>query len=494
MNSMKNIHTVARYEARLLRRSWLFRIFAGLAMVGIFLVVGNWCTPFFGDGMTRWNQVALSGQIPFFSTYLFHILQAVAVVFLAGGRMATGRKADTMDVLYARQAGNGDFVWGKVWGTLKVCAGLMAAVMAVVVFLHVAVAKSPFSLWAYLFYALTLALPSLAFVLGLSLWVNCVVKGRALALLLLLGPMVGSDVTGMADMGAYLLQRGMFLVAGIGLVFLTVAAFPRLPNRPGTAGVRLAGWGCLVLAVVMGSAYVWHFRAAEKRTAEYGAIYDRYADAGQAHVAEQALEVTLDGSRLQGKSLMTVVNTGVEEMERVVLYLNPGLRVESLTCGEQAVPFEREEQAVIVERALRAGETLRLEMEYGGTIDEAVCYTDVPLKNRREQPKHQGVFCFGKRYAWVEKGFAQLTPECLWYPTGTAAAHPASPFDIQKDFTRYSLTVEHPEGMTVISRGRRDAFCEPHALARHQPDRRGVRADGHGGGLGTVRGVLFPGT
>ena len=102
----------------------------------------------------------------------------------------------------------------------------MAAVMAVVVFLHVAVAKSPFSLWAYFFYALTLALPSLAFVLGLSLWVNCVVKGRALALLLLLGgmgmlysylkgvgygvldvfgqtaPMVGSDVTGMADMGA----------------------------------------------------------------------------------------------------------------------------------------------------------------------------------------------------------------------------------------------------------------------------------------------------
>ena len=477
MNSMKNIHMVARYEARLLRRSWLFRIFAGLAVVGIFLAVGNWCTPLFGGGMTRWNQVALSGQIPFFSMYLFHILQAVAVVFLAGGRMATGRKADTMDVLYARQAGNGDFVWGKVWGTLKVCGGLMAAVMAVVVFLHVAVAKSPFSLWAYFFYALTLALPSLVFVLGLSLWVNCVVKGRALALLLLLGgmgmlysylkevgygvldvfgqtaPMVGSDVTGMADMGAYLLQRGMFLVAGIGLVFLTVAAFPRLPNRPGTAGMRLAGWGYLVLAIMMGCAYVWNFRAAEKRTAEYGAVYDRYADAGQVHVAEQALEVKLDGSRLQGKSRMTVVNAGAEEMERVVLYLNPGLRVEKLVEGEETVPFAREGQAVIVERALRAGDTLRLEMEYGGTIDEAVCYTDVPLKNRREQPKHQGVFCFGKRYAWVEKGFAQLTPECLWYPTGTAAAHPISPFDIRKDFTRYSLTVEHPEGMTVISQG-----------------------------------------
>ena len=137
----------------------------------------------------------------------------------------------------------------------------------------------------------------------------------------------------------------------------------------------------------------------EKRTAEYGAVYDRYADAGQVHVAEQALEVKLDGSRLQGKSRMTVVNAGAEDMERVVLYLNPGLRVEKLVDGEQAMPFEREEQAVIVERALQAGDTLRLEMEYVGTVDEAVCYTDVPVKERRGRQAYKGLYNFGKRYA-----------------------------------------------------------------------------------------------
>ena len=472
-----DIRTVARYEVRLLRRSWLFRIFAGMAFGIIFCAVVFWCTTLIIDGNPRWGQVAITDQVPFFSLFLYNLLQSAIVVFIAGGMAARERKMDTMDVIYARPVGNGEYLWGKVLGILKAFGGWLLVILGLTLLLHLAVGRTPFSAVPYVWYPLTLLLPSFVFVLGMAMAVNQAVKARALALVVSLGivgiltfylsgvwhgvldvfgqtvPMMGSDVTGMADMGAYLLQRAVFLVAGIGFVLLSVAAFKRLPNHPGTAGMRLAGWGCVAGAMLLGGAYVWQFRAAEKRTAEYGAIYDRYADAGQAHVAEQALEVKLDGSRLQGKSRMTVVNTEAEDMERVMLYLNPGLRVESLTCGEQAVPFEREEQAVIVERALQAGDTLRLEMEYGGTIDEAVCYTDVPVKERRARQAYKGLYNFGKRYAWVEKGFTQLTPECLWYPTGTAAAHPASPFNIQKDFTRYSLTVEHPEGMTVISQG-----------------------------------------
>ncbi len=476
MNWM-DIRTVARYEARLLRRSWLFRIFAGLAFGIIFCAVVFWCTTLIIDGNPRWGQVAITDQVPFFSLFLYNLLQSAIVVFIAGGMAARERKMDTMDVIYARPVGNGEYLWGKVLGILKAFGGWLLVILGLTLLLHLAVGRTPFSAVPYVWYPLTLLLPSFVFVLGMAMAVNQAVKARALALVVSLGivgiltfylsgvwhgvldvfgqtvPMMGSDVTGMADMGAYLLQRAVFLVAGIGFVLLSVAAFKRLPNHPGTAGMRLAGWGCVAGAMLLGGAYVWQFRAAEKRTAEYGAIYDRYADAGQAHVTEQALEVTLDGSRLQGKSLMTVVNAGTEEMEKVVLYLNPGLRVESLTCGQEVLPFEREKQAVIVKRALRAGDTLRLDMEYAGTVDEAVCYTDVPLKERRERQAYKGLYNFGKRYAWVEKGFAQLTPECLWYPTGTAAAHPASPFDIRKDFTRYSLAVEHPEGMTVISQG-----------------------------------------
>ena len=491
---MQSIWTVARYEAKLLRRSWLFRVFAVVATLVIFCLVAIFCTPLAISGISHWGFTALSGQVPFFATWLATVVQAVMVVFLAGGIAARGRKMDTLEVIFARPVGNGEYVWGKVAGTLRVFGVMLAVVLAMTLFLHVAVAKSPFSLAAYVWYPLTLALPCFMFVLGLTLAVNHAVQARALALVVLLGilgllyfyleeaehgvldlfgqqvPAMGSDVTGLAEGGMYVLQRGMWFVAGAGLILLSAAAFRRLPNGRGKAGYAVAGSLCLAVAAGMGCGYVGHYRQAEARTAAYGEVYDRYAGKGQVHVAEHRLAVTLAGERLEGRSELAVVNPTEQQMERVVLYLNPGLEVEQVACGGQAAAFTRDGQAVLVEQALEAGDTLRMELAYSGGIDEAVCYTDVPLEGRRKAIAHEWFFHFGKRYAWLTEEFVQLTPECLWYPTGTAAAHPAAPFDLQRDFTHYELEVRHPEGLTVISQGkaqreaRRTVFTNGHAL------------------------------
>ena len=491
---MQSIWTVARYEAKLLRRSWLFRVFAVVATLVIFCLVAIFCTPLAISGISHWGFTALSGQVPFFATWLATVVQAVMVVFLAGGIAARGRKMDTLEVIFARPVGNGEYVWGKVAGTLRVFGVMLAVVLAMTLFLHVAVAKSPFSLAAYVWYPLTLALPCFMFVLGLTLAVNHAVQARALALVVLLGilgllyfyleeaehgvldlfgqqvPAMGSDVTGLAEGGMYVLQRGMWFVAGAGLILLSAAAFRRLPNGRGKAGYAVAGSLCLAVAAGMGCGYVGHYRQAEARTAAYGEVYDRYAGKGQVHVAEHRLAVTLAGERLEGRSELAVVNPTEQQMERVVLYLNPGLEVEQVACGGQAAAFTRDGQAVLVEQALEAGDTLRLELAYSGGIDEAVCYTDVAVEGRRKAIAHEWFFHFGKRYAWLTEEFVQLTPECLWYPTGTAAAHPAAPFDLQRDFTHYELEVRHPEGLTVISQGKaqreagRTVFTNGHAL------------------------------
>ena len=284
-------------------------------------------------------------------------------------------------------------------------------------------------------------------------------------------PMVRSDVTGLADGTAFVLQRGMLLAAGAALIFMAMARFRRLPNRAGRpAGLYAGGAAMLALALAAGGAYIGHYRGMERGTERYAAVYDRYAGESRAHVAEQRLEVTLAGERLEGRSELAVVNPTGERMERVVLYLNPELEIEGLACEGQAVAFARDGQAVLVEQALEAGDTLRLEMAYSGRIDERVCYTDVPVKERREHAPYGKNFRAGKRYAWVTEDFVQLTPECLWYPTGTAAAHPALPFDVRRDFTRYALEVRHPEGLTVISQGKaqrepgRTAFTNGYAL------------------------------
>ena len=478
----------------MLRRSWLFRVFAVVATLVIFCLVAIFCTPLAISGISHWGFTALSGQVPFFATWLATVVQAVMVVFLAGGIAARGRKMDTLEVIFARPVGNGEYVWGKVAGTLRVFGVMLAVVLAMTLFLHVAVAKSPFSLAAYVWYPLTLALPCFMFVLGLTLAVNHAVQARALALVVLLGilgllyfyleeaghgvldlfgqqvPAMGSDVTGLAEGGMYLLQRGMWFVAGVGLILLSAAAFRRLPNGRGKAGYAVAGSLCLAVAAGMGCGYVGHYRQAEARTAAYGEVYDRYAGKGQVHVAEHRLAVTLAGERLEGRSELAVVNPTGQQMERVVLYLNPGLEVEQVACGGQAAAFTRDGQAVLVDQALEAGDTLRMELAYSGGIDEAVCYTDVAVEGRRKAIAHEWFFHFGKRYAWLTEEFVQLTPECLWYPTGTAAAHPAAPFDLQRDFTHYELEVRHPEGLTVISQGKaqreagRTVFTNGHAL------------------------------
>ena len=492
---LQSIWTVARYEAKLLRRSWLFRVFGVLVVAGIAGMELYYFTGVLPGRGLWWTGVALGSHIPLYSLRLFTVAAAVMGVFVAAELTGARRKADTLDVVYARPVGNGEYMAGKVAGMLAAFGGLLAVAVAMVLFLHVAVARTPFSAAAYVLYTVGLALPAFVFTLGLALAVGNAVRERAVVLVAALGilailgfyagkagygvadlfgwhtPMVSSDVTGLADGTAFVLQRGMLLAAGAGLIFMAMARFRRLPNRAGRpAGLYAGGAAMLALALAAGGAYIGHYRGMERGTERYAAVYDRYAGESRAHVAEQRLEVTLAGERLEGRSELAVVNPTGERMERVVLYLNPELEIEGLACEEQAVAFARDGQAVLVEQALEAGDTLRLEMAYSGGIDERVCYTDVPVKERREHAPYGKNFRAGKRYAWVTEDFVQLTPECLWYPTGTAAAHPALPFDVRRDFTRYALEVRHPEGLTVISQGKaqrepgRTAFTNGYAL------------------------------
>ena len=70
--NIRNINTEARKEAKILRRSWLFRMLAILSLVGItffqLLVQGNMVR------WTSWNQIALSSYVPYMNVYLFGIV------------------------------------------------------------------------------------------------------------------------------------------------------------------------------------------------------------------------------------------------------------------------------------------------------------------------------------------------------------------------------------------------------------------------------------
>ena len=156
---LQSIWTVARYEAKLLRRSWLFRVFGVLVVAGIAGMELYYFTGVLPGRGLWWTGVALGSHIPLYSLRLFTVAAAVMGVFVAAELTGARRKADTLDVVYARPVGNGEYMAGKVAGMLAAFGGLLAVAVAVVLFLHVAVARTPFSAAAYVLYAVGLALP-----------------------------------------------------------------------------------------------------------------------------------------------------------------------------------------------------------------------------------------------------------------------------------------------------------------------------------------------
>ena len=82
--NLHNINTIAGYEGKLLKRSWLFRIFAFLALFGISVITLWYFTPLLDRLGTIWPREAVSSQIPFFNTRLYSMAQSMIAVFLAG--------------------------------------------------------------------------------------------------------------------------------------------------------------------------------------------------------------------------------------------------------------------------------------------------------------------------------------------------------------------------------------------------------------------------
>ena len=118
--NLHNINTIARYEVKLLQRSWLFRIFAILALLLITGYTLWYLTPLLNGAETQWPRRAVSSQMPFTANALYSIAQSIIVIFLAGSFLKRDKKLDTAEVIYVRPMSNADYIVGKTWGIVRV--------------------------------------------------------------------------------------------------------------------------------------------------------------------------------------------------------------------------------------------------------------------------------------------------------------------------------------------------------------------------------------
>lgn len=471
-----NLQTVAAYNARLLLRSWLFRIFFLLTFCCIILyqviIQSNLFFP------TNSGLISLSSFFPFMNAYLFTGLQVIPLIFLAGMFLTKERRLDSMDTIYYRPESNAEYVVGMAAGFVRVFVVMAVISLFLGFLLNLFASDAPLSIGIYFFYLLTLIIPALIFMLGFSFFIHSWVRNQALSILLLLivvgaiffyGGEIGqgifdpfghslpntfSGITGHPDLTGYLLQRLCWVFVGFGFLGFSICLFKRLSNRP-VNRVRVMGIAVafMIAGIVSGGiVYSFHAQKVSMRNV-YTETYNKYNDVPKGTVVRHDISFEQQGNVMTGKSTLVIQNRTGEVLPEIVLYLNPALDVLSIE-GDTRLPFERDRQVIRVQQELQPGQEVTLGVAYKGGIDERVCYLDVPDNVVFGPEDNAYLQCrYGKRFMYLDKDFTFLTPECLWYPTTLPPVNPASSYNISSDFTLYTLRVMNPGERTVVAQG-----------------------------------------
>lgn len=489
-----SVKTVAHYNTKLLKRSWLFRLFVLFSL--LFIIIYQL--------LTQSNLILgfvsgrhfLTSFLPFVNVYFYNLFMAFPVIFLAGGFINKERKLDTMDIIYVRPVSNVQYLGGVSWGIIRPFLSIGLIVLLIGMMINLFASPAPFCLGHYLFYYVTLLIPTLIFVLGFSFLVLTLIPNRALNILIMLGyigitifyvgdavyglfdlfgtslPNVFSDLTGHSGMAAYLLQRMCCLLLGLGFISFTIAMFKRLPNHPGNPAKQLLMAALFTLAgLVCGVvAYTILDRDFSGR-ATYAETYNNYEAKEKLTLLSQNITYAPHGGGMHVRTRMELSNANDLPVTEGLLYLNPALDVLKISQNGTDIPYKRDQQVVLLQKTFQAGEVAVIDVEYRGGIDPGICYLDVPdelIKDVRSSAYSS--LRFGKKYAFLGKNYTLLIPEVLWYPVACPPVNPQASSNIRKNFTQFELTVTGTAGKMVISQGERTEtengirFREDHPL------------------------------
>ena len=178
----------------------------------------------------------------------------MVAVFLSSEFLKRDKKLDTSEVFYVRPLSNAEYVIGKIWGNLRVFLLLNLLVLAIVLAFNFMASGITVDWQAYGVYFLLISLPTLIFIIGLSIFLMLVLRNQALTFILLLGyigltlfyiqdkfyylfdymvynlPLFKSTIVGFSSLELILNHRAIYFFAGLGFIFFTIFLFKRLPN------------------------------------------------------------------------------------------------------------------------------------------------------------------------------------------------------------------------------------------------------------------------
>ena len=475
MKNLQEIMCIAGYEMKLQWRSWVFRLFVLVSLVGIVACHVYWQ----GEGICfNWKAVALPCSMPLMNAYLWGVVQSLFLVVMMSGVPGRVNRQGAAEAIQVRPFHNDSYYRGVVAGNFLLFLLLNVVVILFTILLVNLTSLAPVGWKYYLFYLLTLNIPAWVFVAGLTLWLGGVARSRWLAIAIpviwWLGcifwlpyrlhgtldylasgvPNLFSGVIGHLNPGRYALHRLAYLLAGAGLLAWSANLMRRLPNSPGRRKGHVSVGLLLVVAGVSCGGMLEYTCYRDRQSRElWRESFARNWDEHTCRVSRHSITLEQSGSTLEMRSDMTLRNPGREPLERLVLFLNPGLGVTGVSAGDGEQKYRREGQVLLIDRVLEAGDSLRLQVNYSGHIDDRFC--DLHLRDSAYEDAfyHDRFYATGRRGAFVEDDLLVLTPASVWYPVAIPPVNPLMPMATGRDFTRFRLEVLHPRQREVISQG-----------------------------------------
>lgn len=472
---LSNILSVAKYESKLLMRSWFFKVFATLAI----LLIGGVSVSIMEMNSHAFNSIP--SLVAYNLMLYFNVAQAIVSIFLASEYLKRDKQLDTSEVFYVRPLSNAEYLLGKMWGTIRVFLMLNLMVMVVaftISYIYLQENASPLS---FLLYAFILNIPTLIYIIGLSTFLMLIIKNQALTFVILLGyigltlfyigdkcyylfdymgfniPLLESTITGFADLQGLVIHRLLYLLMGLGLILCSISLFRRLPNSPRALYPwRAASFMVLAMALGCGAYHIGNYLTKENFQQQMIALNNRHVHDPKMEIDTCQIEVEQKKEFLSVKCQIS--GKPIKESRTFTFTLNPGFRVTAVTQDGTPLTFKREDHLLWVEfpDVQQADSTVRFTIGYEGVADERICYLDIPEELLIEQEKFMRTFNVGKRYVYQTEDYTLLTPESYWYPRPGVCYSDESPDWQQSYFSHFQLSVKPNQGLTALSQGKRE--------------------------------------
>ena len=413
----------------------------------------------------------------------------IGVIFLGFDVRARDVRESIVEVFDSRPITNLELVGGRFLGLL-LSAWIPVVILALLIeglgwilpLLGSPIGRTvePLSLTGF---AMLMALPGFAFCFALVFLVTLLVRHRLIAALLCIAILVGMywataelpapfvpflDYLGMTQMtlpsdlvtevirpGGWL-QRIGFLVIALGFVGLAAVVHPRLDG--GKRGRLSAIAVAVVAAGILLLAGAWQQRTGDlNRLAHWHAAHAARADETFAQIRSLQGSVKID----PGKSMNVTLHIAVQApagkgLKNILMTLNPGFKIDRVSqSGSNITDLKFADGLLQINRPLRAGESVELELDYHGLPDVSFAYLDSALNLGALKATDAQVALLGYSAGMFNRRYVALMPGIHWLPSAGVDVGSDDTRKHKRDYFSLDLQVDVPSGWLAAGPGKR---------------------------------------